>query len=225
MELTGFKMLEGGRRGVKLSVREHIIKDGVTVIDDVERVRHIPLPMGLRGSVSGLKKVFMGIMMYWQPEFDVLWQDGRIVMFEGMDRLYERLVHLDQCVSVNGVKVVGNKFMIMGQVVTGNNGQVSAINTPLLGMDDSDYYDEAWDKILGVRKEMVEYLKSDKLEMDSRQYLLPLYDGKEGDLNGLSGEEMDRQAMELLEGKGYMVLSQSDVMGVEEGIEEGIESE
>jgi hypothetical protein len=218
MKINGFKLVDFGRKGIKITTSENVVKDGITVVDDVDRHRPVPVPDKLRKKIQELKKQYMQICMYWLPEFDVLWDSDTCEVKERNDMkdAYTRLIHLLQCIQINGVKLVGSKFMIMGQVTVSENGQVSAITVPLLGPEDTEFYDETWSKIVEIKMEIKDYLESAKLEINAKQYLLPLYEKNQEDLDSMSDEEMEAQAMELLEGKGFVVISQSEVMDVEE---------
>jgi hypothetical protein len=214
MKINGFKLVDFGRKGIKITTEENVVKDGMTIVDEVERHRQVPVPDSLRKKIQELKKVFMQICMYWVPEFDVLW-DGDVCeprIVNKMDREYERLVHLLQCIQINGVKIVGNRFMIMAQITVSDNGQVISPTVPLLGPDDSIFYDETWEKIMEIKKEIKSYLDSAKLNIDAKQYLLPLYSKNEDDLNNMTDAEAEKQAIELLQDKGFVVISGEEVM-------------
>jgi hypothetical protein len=218
MKINGFKLIDGGRRGMSVVTSENVVKDGTTIVDDVTRVRPVPVSDKLKRKVQELKKGYMRLLMYWEPEFDALYDDEKceaVKMVEGLDSHYERLVHLLQCVQVNGIKIVGSRFMIMGQVVVSDGGLVVSPTIPLMGAEDTDFYDEVWDKIIEVKKAVKEYLDSASMDFNARQYLLPLYKSKEEELESMTDEEAEANAISLLQDKGFVVVSQGDVMGLD----------
>lgn len=224
MKINSFKLVDNGRKGIKITTSENVVKDGLTVVDDVERHRQIPVTDMLRKKVQELKAVYLKICMYWVPDFDIVWDPVECIVKEkkNFENVYKRLVHLMQCVQINGVKLVGARFMIMGQITVSENGHVISPTTPLMGPEDTEFYDESWEKIVDVKRAIKEYLESAKVELNAKQYLLPLYEKNKEDLDNMTDEEAEKQAIELLQDKGFVVISEDEVM---ELTEEGIKDE
>lgn len=183
MELTKFKLIDGGR-GIEVEAVQHTRKSAMLFMDKLSISRKVAVPDDVKKAVANLKYSFLNLTGHWMPPFSNYIDDQKTFIpalekdpkSQKSDKTHEMVVKLWDHTRINGALVREGAFMILGQIEV-LDGKTVAINTPYIREDDDfHFYNETIERIENAAETIIEFLSGDKLSIqDAKKYLLGFY--------------------------------------------------
>jgi len=217
MKVEEFKLIDDGFNGISVIGKDTKKKGEFTVYVDASLRFKVPIPKDLVMKVQKLKLFFLQLTGYWEERYAAyLNKDYGLKDLADTEDGYLRSVWLFDHVSITGLKAVDGYYIIKGKIEN-KYGQTIGMATPKVNYETNYGSFEHLVKIASeVVSEVEEYVNERKLRMmDSRQYLLKLFeDAEPSDLDvidKMTEEERNEKQMEDLQEKGYFVVSPNDL--------------
>jgi hypothetical protein len=223
MNIEKFKLVDNGFGGIQCEGTDVKMKDGIQVLLDFSIKYRVPLPVDLITMVQGLKYYFLFLT-------DLLPEDSRkhfdfelgIPRLINMDLVKEKksyayVARLMDKLTITGMRFTDDDLIITGKMV-GYDEAVFAINTPLLrwSLVTMGIEEDMKDLCQKIKKSITQFIEEVKLrKMEPRQYLLNLFEKNADELarvKALSDEDAEKEQIENLEKKGFIVVKKEDVI-------------
>ena len=227
MVVSKFKLLGNGSRGLKATCVESIQKNGtygvVTVNDEVDRTRKVPVPWEIKKSINDLKYEFLVAIGRWDGSWSKYLNEDKTGFLDEKE-VPTVLMTLWENVKVTGISSKSSGFVITGLIKIIGHKTITE-NSPFLTATDEDYeiYDDAVEKIANVMTKVETFLTDERfMHADPKQYLLELFNEKPDQKERISQqsiEESENEMIERLRDKGAIVILAEDAMpGIEEDV-------
>ena len=214
MKLTGFELIDSGRRGVVISYDEQKKGDKFSALDSVKRTCRIPIPMTLRAEVIKLKHYFLTATGYWKPSWTKLLRadllsidDDKIVpvdIAEEKAKAHDLLLNT----VINGVKVK-NKGIFISGTVTINDKCITPKYDFVAPDDEYGIYDEIYERMEIISEIIFEYMSMEELKLADVKQILSEMVKTEDDkqrVKTLSDHESLEEMISLLEERGCIII-------------------
>lgn len=227
MEITKFKLLDDGRTGVEVWGKEvsssNLSGNQMNVIDDMSRKRRIPLKRSLRMEIDKLKYFFLSMAGYWVTPYDKYFDHDTLspaIMSEGKQTAEQGktliiLKDLFNRTTITGVSKLDDGFIITGSVEVFGNKKMG-LATPKLTEDDenpfdSGFYNHALDEINAIFGMISEFIGKSEMTLEQALFMLINHGMDTKQAEEMPEDEAIRMALDLLEGKGFVVLTETDI--------------
>jgi hypothetical protein len=220
MNVSKFKLLGTGSRGLKATCIEQVLKKTttgeITIKDEVERTRKVPVPWELKKSLNDLKYEFLVAIGRWSGDWSRYLNDNKTGFIENKD-LPTVLVQLWENTKVIGLSVRKDGFVMTGLIRIIGHKTITE-NSPFITEMDEDYeiFDSAYEKIDSTMKEVEKYLLDERfMHAEPKEFLLDIFGDKEGQKERIMEQSMEASEQEMidwLEKKNYVVTSFSEVV-------------
>lgn len=226
MNISKFKLSDGGYTGITVEAVESIAVGNLTILDHVTRKRPYPVPDDLREKIQNLKYFFLNLTGHWiEPYnkcFDI--KDYTVIHPEAgtePSKSYLLLQSILNRVVITGVSLKNAGFCISGTIET-VEGKKMGLATPFVTEeDDVSFFIEAMDRITVIMDEIAGLLKSNKALGFNAKEVLSVTGVKTADLGDVSAEDMVNLVYEKFEAMGAIVLLNDTPQAITEGKKEG----
>lgn len=214
MKLTGFDLIDGGRKGLVIYYDEQKKGDRFSALDSVKRTCRVPAPMTLRHEILKLKHYFLTATGYWKPSWtkflreDLLGIDDDALTPEKDAPEKAKAHELLLNTTIDGVKVK-NKGIFIAGTVTINDKCITPKYDYVAPDDEYGIYDEIFERMEIVSEIIFDYMDAEDLKLADVKQILSEMVRTEADkerVKMLSDQESLDEMISLLEEKGCIVI-------------------
>jgi hypothetical protein len=206
MEVTKFKLLDGGHGGIVIDAKEYLSSGKYQIVDDVKRTRRLKLSNELLNEVKKLKYFFLNLTGHWISPYATYYdQETRTVSDLNKDssKAHRILKDLWNKTTITGATVKGQGFVLTGEIEV-VDGKVIGLSTPFITEDDDlGFFTECVSTLNIIARGVNSFIRTHRLELESELEAVPksLIEGK-----------TDAEVMEILEEhlqkKGAIIMMQ-----------------
>ena len=170
MNISKFKILDGGLSGVRIESIEKMPHENMMFLDDVQRTRKVPLSDELRNKIQNLKYFYLNLTSHWISPFNnyfdlseyklgpLVEKDGK--MPQGQSLLHDIWNHT----KITGVTIKNGGFVITGEIEV-VEGKKIGIATPFITEeDDLSFYLDARKHIENIMNDLPRLLKAGRCQ-------------------------------------------------------------
>jgi hypothetical protein len=199
-------------RGVEYVADSPVFKQNVEIKTSAKVTYPLPVPDEIKNLIQRMKRYMLHLSGHWIKEYDKFLSKGEIVDTGDNDENYYKLVSLMQKTKVETIARVNNKFDIKGifinewHLVVKIEVKGITINT---GYSDYTKVNKGMNHIFDLTTAWI--FEDNIRKMNSTQYMLKLWEGKEElleRLNDLDEGQIDELMIKHLEEKGHLVLQE-----------------
>jgi hypothetical protein len=212
MEIFDFKLISGGRGGIKIDAREFFGEGNIQIMDKVQRERKIQLPMELIDKIQGIKYYFLNITGHWIDRYNEYYDKERftIVAPQGEPvKSYELARALWQKTEITGAKIIDSKIIIKGSIEV-VDGKVMGLSTPKISIeDDFSFFNELYDFLSDICNDIELALSNPMVRLEQTKQIIleeKIKELTEDDVEGLTETEIIEQYANVLEKHGLFVM-------------------
>jgi hypothetical protein len=165
LEISKFKLIDGGRGGVSITAREGVqLSKNYQVIDEVTRTRKLILPGDLITKTQKLKYFLLNCTGHWMSPFnnyyDIVNHELKPLEYDGTGKVkgaQEILKSLFNKTEITGISYTNGGFVISG-TIEAVMGKKVALNTPFISEeDDLGFFSSVVEMIGDCVHEIVNY--------------------------------------------------------------------
>ena len=219
MNISKFTLVNGGLDGVKIEAVEKMAHEKMLFLDDVTRLRKVPLSEELREKIQNLKYFYLNLTSHWIAPFKKYFDIEEykllpLVTDENNEQpMGQKLLHdIWNRTRITGVTIRNGGFVITGTIEVVNNKKLG-IPTPFITEeDDLSFYVTAVDKINGIMEDMATAINTRALPAPSQQMALS-FGGSEEDTKTMTPEELTDLMVSRLADKGAIIMIDDDMLG------------
>ena len=209
LEITKFKLIDGGRSGITIEAREGVQLSGnYQVIDKVSRERKLILPDTIIAKIQQLKYYFFNCTGHWMAPFNAYYDLNAhevlpmVADENGKVKSGHEILHkLWQRTEITGVSFKSGGFVITGKIES-VEGKKTVINTPFITEeDDLGFFSSAVEKIEECVKDIVMHFSTHALPSYRPETIL-----SEEEMKGLNMKELTDIVVNKLVDRNMIML-------------------
>ena len=213
-KLVKVKLLNNGMKGMEYQAEDPIIKENVIIQGFIKKNYPIPLPSDIIQLIQRMKRYLLHMSGHWRKEYDQYIDKGELLDISDPDTAYYDLIKLFEGTRIEELSRFKGKYNVLGFYMNDWKFPVKISITGITidtGYEDYEKLDRGMKHIFDAVTGFIDEKQLRK--MDSKQYMLDLWAGKEEmlqRLDGLSDEQIDDLQAKVLEEKGFIVLKQEE---------------
>jgi hypothetical protein len=222
MNIEKFKLIDNGLSGIQFKGTEVVKKDGgAQIMVDLDKTYHVPVPREIVTQVQLLKYFFLQMTGFWPENGDkFLNEENTMADYTKVwDReWYGYTENLFRMTTITGFTYTSSGVIITAKL-KGVEDMTYAVNTPLLkpAVVTVGFEDDLVALLIDIKKTVTNFIEDVKFrKMAPKQYMMDLAgeDEQERDrVQGLTEEEAEKEQIEKLQKKGFIVFQGEEVMG------------
>jgi hypothetical protein len=216
MNISKFKLLEGGLSGVRIESIEKMPHENMMFLDDVSRTRKVPLSDELRAKIQNLKYFYLNLTSHWIPPFNAYfdlqeYKLGPLVEKDGKQPQGQTLLHdIWNHTKITGVTIKNGGFVITGEIEV-VDGKKIGIPTPFITEeDDLSFYLDARNKIELIMEDLAVALDSRALPMPKDKQMSIAFGEKPEEVEAMDMDELEQRFIDRLMEKGAIIMMNDD---------------
>lgn len=187
MEITKFKLLNGGNDGIYVEAKEYLSAGTYKIVDNVKRTRKIMLSDELKEKIKKLKYFFLNLTGHWISPYSKYYdaESGTLLKVEHSEVPKPQLLVKDlwNKTEITGAKSSNDGFLLTGKIET-VEGKMLGLATPFITEDDDiGFFTECMEILDKIAIGISEYLHAQAIPIEAAKKLIPkeLIDGKTKD--------------------------------------------
>lgn len=215
MNISSFKLINGGYSGVTVKAVEPVAQGNMTVLDNVNRERPYPLPDDLRNKIQDMKYFFLNLTGHWIEPFNRYFDGAEYKVIpqpEGVEppKGYFIMQNILNHTKVTGVTIKNSGFCMMGEIET-VEGKKMGVTTPFVNeTDDVAFFIEAMDRIAVIMDDLSGVIRSNKALPFNATEVVKSIGIKSEDASQMTEQEMIDMVIENLQDRGAIIMMSSD---------------
>jgi hypothetical protein len=209
LEISKFKLIDGGRGGVSITAREDVQLSGnYKIVDEITRTRKLVLPEALQTKSQKLKYFLLNCTGHWMSPFnnyyDIVNHELKPLEYDDKGKVkgaQEILRNLFNKTEITGITYSHGGFVISGTIES-IPGKKIALNTPFISEeDDLGFFSSAVEMISDCVHEIVSYFATHSLPAYKPENIL-----SEEEMKGLDMSELTNKVVEKLVDRNMIML-------------------
>jgi hypothetical protein len=225
MEIEKFKLITDGHIGIEVWGYEHLrskINPSFVVIDPVYRKRRLPCDPLILERIKRLKYYLFNISGHWVSVFNKYFDHetmAPVTIKKGEEpkQTLEYLKLLFNRTKITGARLSETGFLITA-VIEAVERKPMGISTPLITQDDDfGFYADAVDEISKIFSMLEAHIALPQLTMGQAKDILELHGISAEAIKDKTEKEVEGDAVNLLESKGFILISPEETDRMIEG--------
>jgi hypothetical protein len=216
MNISKFKLLDGGLSGVRIEAIEKMPHENMMFLDDVQRTRKVPLSDDLRNKIQNLKYFYLNLTSHWISPFNnyfdlTEYKLGPLVEKDGKMPQGQSLLHdIWNHTKITGVTIKNGGFVLTGEIEV-VEGKKIGIATPFITeQDDLSFYLDARKHIEDIMNDLSQALESRALPMPKDKQMAISFGEDNEEAESMDMDELEQRFIDRLMEKGAIIMMNDD---------------
>jgi hypothetical protein len=209
MQVTKFKLVNGGLGGIEIKAKEFLGNGNMSIVDNVNRERKIMPPDSLLKEIKKLKYYFLNITNHWIPPFNQNFDKETMTILsspaEGTGKSYEILKSLWQKTNITGASTKDSGFVITGEIEVLENKKMGLSTPHITVEDDLGFFLECVNVLNNISNEISSFISSYTIPIEQAKQTL-----SQEEMEGKSEDEIMETFMDYAQKRGMIVMMSSD---------------